>query len=134
MDLRDNENVPRILLNADDDAFFAKLIVEGGSVAPNSRSETLIRDAYEYLKMNITFTANNAASQWSSRLIDWVDFLKDRTQVILVEVQTESDAFLIFEILIDRGADLTIADLLKNYLFSKPVTVLAPYKRTGSPH
>lgn len=36
---------------------------------------------------------------------------------IVLEVTTEADVFLIFETLNDCGADLTIADLLKNYLF-----------------
>lgn len=36
----------------------------------------------------------------------------------------EADAFLIFETLNDRGADLTTADLLKNYLFGKSSTEL----------
>jgi hypothetical protein len=43
--------------------------------------------------------------------------LKDNVKVIVLEVPSDSDAYLIFETLNDRGADLTIADLLKNYLF-----------------
>jgi hypothetical protein len=37
--------------------------------------------------------------------------------VMVLVVPTDADAFLIFETLNDRGADLTIADLLKDYLF-----------------
>jgi hypothetical protein len=50
-------------------------------------------------------------------VIDEFDYLRDRVKIIVVEVPTEADAFLIFETLNDRGADLTIADLLKNYMF-----------------
>ena len=45
-------------------------------------------------------------------------FLDQDVQVIVVDVPDEADAFMIFETLNDRGLDLTIADLLKNYLFS----------------
>jgi len=45
-------------------------------------------------------------------------------RVIVLEVSSDSDAFLIFETLNDRGADLTIADLLKNYLFGHSETRL----------
>ena len=117
--LRSNENVPQIVLNADDDSFFRKRVVDGLSVSPKTASENLISRAYDYLQSNVIATADDAAGSWSTKLIDWVEFLRDRTQVIVVEVPTESDAFLIFETLNDRGADLTIADLLKNYLFGQ---------------
>jgi hypothetical protein len=50
-------------------------------------------------------------------LANWVEYLRESVRVIVVDVPTDADAFLIFETLNDRGADLTIADLLKNYLF-----------------
>lgn len=37
----------------------------------------------------------------------------------MVETATDADAYTIFETLNDRGADLTIADLLKNFLLSR---------------
>ena len=49
-------------------------------------------------------------------MFDWVDFLDQRVQVITIRVADDADAFQIFETLNDRGLDLTIVDLLKNYL------------------
>lgn len=43
---------------------------------------------------------------------------------MVLTVPTDADAYLIFETLNDRGADLTIADLLKNYLFGRAGTKL----------
>ena len=40
-------------------------------------------------------------------------------KIIEVLVPTDEDAYLIFEAVNDRGADLGAAELLKNYLFSK---------------
>lgn len=44
--------------------------------------------------------------------------LLNKFQALTVSVTDENEAFTIFETLNDRGLDLTIADLLKNYLFS----------------
>lgn len=44
--------------------------------------------------------------------------LEDRVQVLVAVATDIREAFVIFETLNDRGADLTTADLLKNYLFS----------------
>jgi len=43
----------------------------------------------------------------------------DRIIVIQIVVGTESDAYLIFETINDRGLELSTADLVKNYLFSR---------------
>ena len=44
----------------------------------------------------------------------------DRTvQVIEITVQDDYDAYMLFETLNDRGLALSVADLLKNYLFSR---------------
>jgi hypothetical protein len=46
-------------------------------------------------------------------------FVTDQTKIILVQVPDHQNAFTIFETLNDRGLDLAIADLLKNFLFHK---------------
>lgn len=52
-------------------------------------------------------------------LIDLVTYLDESVQVLLAVATGIGEAYVIFETLNDRGADLTTADLLKNYLFSK---------------
>jgi hypothetical protein len=51
------------------------------------------------------------------RLVDWIDYLRSNVRVIWVRVPDHANAFTIFETLNDRGLDLAISDLLKNYLF-----------------
>lgn len=58
-----------------------------------------------------------------------VTYLQDRARVGVIEVPTESDAYVIFETLNDRGADLTIANLLKNYLYGKAQDKLEAVKK-----
>lgn len=119
--LRARASVPQLQLNNEDDTFFRKAIVDPFNepeAQATQPSHHLIVKALRVLEGSVSRTAEDAAGAWPDRLMDWVEYLTDRVQAIVVDVPTESDAFLIFETLNDRGADLTIADLLKNYLFS----------------
>ncbi len=119
-DLRSAGRIPRLVLNTDDDEFFRRRIIDGEDDFPATRhSHDLIAAAYSTLAEEVGAEVTHAANTWPERLTDWTDFLTERVRVIVVEVPTEADAFLIFETLNDRGADLTIADLLKNYLFGR---------------
>lgn len=51
-------------------------------------------------------------------LISIVSQLEGRVQILVAVASDLPEAYVIFETLNDRGADLTTADLLKNYLFS----------------
>lgn len=52
-------------------------------------------------------------------LHEWLDYLESNLKVILVIAPDDSNAFVIFETLNDRGLELAISDLLKNYLFHR---------------
>lgn len=117
-DLASAQEVARLSLSSDDLQFFQKRIVEAVDDTRSSRpSHDLIIVAYDYFKEQIAKVADDAGPEWTARLTKWVTFLRDSVKTIVLEVPTDSDAYLIFETLNDRGADLTIADLLKNYLF-----------------
>lgn len=51
-------------------------------------------------------------------LVSYAEYLKESCEVLLAKAPDLSDAYVIFETLNDRGADLTTVDLLKNYLLS----------------
>lgn len=121
-DLGSGEFEPHLTLNSEDDSFFRSLIVGGGShdeIVPSKSSHRLLGDAYTTLLNHVRTTADDAGTAWAAKLNSWVTFVSEQVRVIAVDVPSEADAFLIFETLNDRGADLTIADLLKNYLFGK---------------
>ena len=63
--------------------------------------------------------ARDSGTDWKVRLNDLLTYVDKDVQIVAIDVATQADAFLIFETLNDRGADLTVADLLKNYLFSQ---------------
>lgn len=52
-------------------------------------------------------------------LHEWLDYLETNLKVIVVTTPDDSNAFVIFETLNDRGLELAISDLLKNYLFHR---------------
>lgn len=124
-DLASATEVARLSLSSDDLQFFQQRIVRAiDNTAPSRLSHSLILKAYSYLREQIKKVADDAGPDWTMRLTSWVTFLKDNVKVIVLEVPSDSDAYLIFETLNDRGADLTIADLLKNYLFGHAGTSL----------
>ncbi len=120
-DLRTAHYEPRLRLNTDDDGFFRDLVIthpgERGTPAPATGSNRRISRAFEILTGHIRDEVSAAGGNWAEMLFRWVEFLESSARVISVEVSDEADAFLIFETLNDRGLDLTVADLLKNYLF-----------------
>jgi len=116
----EDADVPKLALNADDDLFFTERIILGNEDAsPTRPSHELLASAYDQLQRFVAEIAADAGVDWVSRLVEWRKFLDEQARVVHVTVPDESDAFLIFETLNDRGVDLTLADLLKNYLFGR---------------
>ena len=117
-DLATASEVARLTLNSEDVNFFEQRVINGKtSPQPTRRSHELVLQALEYFEKETHKVADDAGPDWAPRLTQWADFLEHRVKAIVLEVPTDADAYLIFETLNDRGADLTIADLLKNYLF-----------------
>ena len=126
-DPRTKEHRPRLHLNSEDNEFFRGLVVDKlphDDADPQKRSHKLILSAYGALRANVTRMADAAGDGWYEQLVSLREFLETNLRVVVVDVPTEADAFLIFETLNNRGADLTIADLLKNYLYRRAGTDL----------
>lgn len=121
-ELRTEEDVPRLILNENDHEFFFSQVL---NKKPNLSTKKEIRQSHQKLldakniielKLTTILAANNNNSDV---LIDWIEYIETRVKVIWVEVPDYANAFTIFETLNDRGIDLAISDLLKNYLFHK---------------
>jgi hypothetical protein len=52
-------------------------------------------------------------------LADWVKFIDQRANIVVVHVADQASAFRMFETSNDRGLRASQADILKNYFFSK---------------
>src|SRR5262249_28577265 len=79
----------------------------------------LIAQAYRDVRNHIADLAVSSKRNPVDTLIGWAEYVTDHVKVIAVKVSTEANAFQIFETLNDRGLDLSIADLLKNYVFKQ---------------
>jgi uncharacterized protein with ParB-like and HNH nuclease domain len=122
-DLKTKERVPKLRLSDTDHDFFLQAILEPPSktrkkIKPKRESHKRLLEAQritrEYL-LDITKKINNP----DDKLFDRINYLVDKTKVIWVQVPDHQNAFTIFETLNDRGLDLAITDLLKNYLFHR---------------
>lgn len=120
-DIRTQEETAYLHLIPEDRDFFLKRVVLPPSdpdrnVEPNSLSQERIADAINRAEKFVTGIADTTQTP-DDALLDLLDFIKEQVIIIAVKVSDEANAFIIFEVLNDRGLDLSIADLIKNYVF-----------------
>ena len=113
----------KMSLNNSDVSVFSSLILEGlpgiGYVENRPSHKRLI-DSYELCKAHMIKVAELVTETKKTEVFErWVKYLQFNTQVILISVSSELNAFRMFETLNDRGLKVSQADLIKNYLFSK---------------
>ena len=120
-DRKTKEKEPRLVLNEVDNEFYQELIETIPNINPDNftrQSHKRLLDAantiYLYLT-NLCGLSNDAEED----LHAWLDYLETNLKIIMVTAPDDSNAFVIFETLNDRGLELAISDLLKNYLFHK---------------
>lgn len=108
-----DDEVERLILSPDDLAAYKLLLDrERDSIPASSR----LRVSYEACTRHLESLSPGPAD--FDQLIALSQQLENRVQVLVAEASDLPEAYVIFETLNDRGADLTTADLLKNYLFS----------------
>jgi len=89
-------------------------------VTPKRKEEKLIKEHYLFFKDKIGEKIEQIPDK--SLKIKYLDDLKYKLfnfKIIWIKIGKDDDAYSIFETVNARGADLTAANLLKNYLFSK---------------
>src|SRR5262245_52485911 len=123
-ELKSQEIVSKLQLNEIDNDFFLKRILTRSDAADRKTAKPT-RESHERLE-NAAQLAAKFVKQLSEQtktpsdfLIQWIDYLRNQVKVIWVQVPDEANAFTIFETLNDRGLDLAVSDILKNYLFHR---------------
>jgi len=125
IDRVEQERVPRLTLNVDDNEFFRKRILsELNSQDRNFLSTRLSHKrivlAAELAKEHVQKIAQGPSERDILRKINrWLEYLENSAKVILVIVPDDLNAYVMFETLNDRGLKTSQADLLKNYLFGE---------------
>ncbi len=121
-DRKTKEKEPKLILNEIDNQLYQELIENITSAADDSKysrqsHKRLINAALrmlEYLK-DLSQKSKDAEEE----LHTWLDYIESNMKIIVVIAPDDSNAFVIFETLNDRGLELAISDLLKNYLFHR---------------
>lgn len=135
-DVRTMRTQARLTLNENNKADFQKLVVDLCSdedVLQNerdklkSKSNHNLAEAVQFIRAKVRELADSESAH--ETLFDLNDFVSDRVRIIRVTVSDEADAYLIFETLNDRGLDLTMSDLLKNYIFGRAGDELTTVKK-----
>jgi len=117
------EKTQNLELNSTDNEFFLEAILNNSSnagtvaAAATHTSNMKLAAAKDLAKKCVQKIVSQTKDP-TARIIDWIEFIKSKVQVVWFTVPSEANAFIIFETLNDRGLALTVSDLLKNYLFS----------------
>jgi hypothetical protein len=115
-DLRTKEDVQKLKLNERDNDFFLKSILRPTTPRPepDRESHVAIQQAYNMISERIF--QKNAETGSSAFWIEVILYLLERAKVIVLKVPSNENAYVLFETLNDRGLELAISDLLKNFL------------------
>jgi len=119
-DRRSREVLPKLTLNETNNSVYQAIVLTGVEAQPadlRHRSNQLLRDAFERVRRRLKEWIDSRPDPDEAK-IDLEEFVAQSTNLIVIEVGDESDAFVIFETLNDRGMDLAVSDLVKNYLFA----------------
>lgn len=120
-DRRSKEREPKLILNEVDNEIFQDLIEDYDSaiiktVRRPSHKRLIAAAKYcvDYIE-KLCFKSKDSEEE----LHVWLDYIEKQLKIIVVVAPDDSNAFIIFETLNDRGLDLAISDLVKNYLFHR---------------
>ncbi len=120
--LAKRDRIDKMALNVVDKDLFHKII--DGTDVPKSatrQSQKRLLDARATARQHVRHVLSSLVNPAShpDRLIEWIEFIRKRAQVVLLQVPTDADAYRMFETLNDRGLRVSQADLVKNHLFAR---------------
>jgi hypothetical protein len=132
-DRKSREISPKLSLNETNDPIFQALVLRGETKTEAERkgwpkSNRALYDAFERFREHLVIWLSKNSDAEES-LIELEKYIANNANVIVIEVGYEYDAFVIFETLNDRGLELAVADLVKNYLFSLAEDRLDAFKK-----
>lgn len=107
----------KLTLNRNNDDFYKNFIcpLEDLPLRGLTKSQRSLAEAVKYFRGRITATIN---IEDGASLAQFVESLLDKLLFTTISVSSDLNAYRVFETLNARGVQLSVPDLLKNYLFS----------------
>lgn len=107
----------KLTLNRNNDDFYKNFIcpLEDLPLRGLTKSQRSLAEAVKYFRGRITATIN---IEDGASLAQFVETLLDKLLFTTISVSSDLNAYRVFETLNARGVQLSVPDLLKNYLFS----------------
>ncbi|EAJ8402884.1 DUF262 domain-containing protein [Campylobacter jejuni] len=112
--------VPKLTLNKTNNNFFTTYIINQNipdkpTLADADKSNLLLHKAFDFFQKKIK---EKFQEEDGKKIAEYVEMIGEQLKFIVIIVQNELDAYVLFQTLNTRGAELTAADLLKNYFLS----------------
>uniref|UniRef100_Q3AS66 DUF262 domain-containing protein n=1 Tax=Chlorobium chlorochromatii (strain CaD3) TaxID=340177 RepID=Q3AS66_CHLCH len=109
----------KLFLNENNDPFYQRNLLQ--LISPQNQktlidSNRLLWQGFDFFYKRIGEHFHNATGAELATFLS--KSIGDKTMFIKIEVEDEFSAYTLFETLNYRGVELTVSDLLKNYLFS----------------
>lgn len=130
-ELGEEKDRPRIALNVRDREIFEDAVANQVSddylelhkkkSGRNSSTRKLIEATItcrNYISKLAKEAGDNQEEQ-TKKLFALANYLRDKVHIAFMDVASSGNAYVIFESLNDRGIDLSVLDLVKNYIFGK---------------
>ena len=127
LDIKTEEDTPKLQLNTKDHEFYQNHILarpqdprRKAKTPKGVLSNAKVREAAILLRSFLE--ASTKAMTVSSKKVylkEWVDYLNEHANLIVLTVPDDVNAYVMFETLNDRGLRVSQADLVKSYLFGQ---------------
>jgi len=132
-DRRTKTILPKIKLNETNESAFHSVVLDRtiptqAALKTWKQSNIGILNAFQLIDKELTKWLTGFSDK-ESALLDLEEFIANQLSMIVIEVGNDADAFIIFETLNDRGLDLAVSDLVKNYLFAQAGTHIEWFKQ-----
>lgn len=141
LSLGEQTDRPRLVLNINDRTIFQSLVVDRANDATvTHRRDEFGRHSSQRKVAQAALTCRNSVREFANEqgttpetqakaLYRLANYLRENVKVVAMNVSSETNAYVIFESLNDRGLDLSVLDLVKNHLFGRSGSSLELVKR-----
>lgn len=111
-----HKETTRLHLNERDLGYFGDIVGLSSVSSPKYSSHKLIKKAYEYFRSQVAELVDEKGQDLEALWMSFVEAFSERLYVIRIDVGDIVNAQMVFEALNSAGLDLTVADLIKNYI------------------